>query len=261
MGDDDLVFLHALRIPGCRARVDKRFDYHTLQVMTRGAVRLTMDGGAGQELRGRWAWPAPVGRRVAFRALRPGGSWHHRYAAFTGPLASEWQRQGLLPDGPQELEAGLAREVAAALDETIAQVGRLGRWPRLRAANALHRALLLLAEARAAPPAATPAWLAGVLARLGAAEAPDVDLAAEARRAAVGESTLRRQVREATGLPPHAYRLQHKLAAARRLLAETDEPVKAIARRLGYADVYHFARHFKQGVGVPPATFRRSRQV
>ena len=259
----EIAFLHAHETPRCRASVDKTFDYHTLQLMTRGAVALRY-GGRPFDMRGRWAWPAGPGHgRVAFGPARAGGWWHHRYAAFAGRLADRWRDEGLLPTEPQPLSSPDCRAAASALGEAIRQVNRPpGRWQRLRAANALEAALLVLAEARASPAAPDrPAWLAALLDRLADAEGPEVDLAAEARRLAVGHTTLRRAVRDAVGLPPHGYRLSHKLAAARRLLAETDEPLKRVARRLGYGDVYHFSRHFKRGVGVPPAAFRRSRQA
>ena len=258
----EIVFLHANEMPRCRARVAKAFGYHTLQLMTRGAVRLWY-GDESFDMRGRWAWPAGPGHgRVAFGPATDGGWWHHRYAAFAGRLADRWRDEGLMPRSPQPLSPAESRDAASALGEAIAQVNRPpSRWQRLRAANALERALLVLAEARASPALPDrPAWLADVLDRLADAEGPEVDLAAEADRLATGHTTLRRQVRDATGMPPHAYRLSHKLAAARRLLAETDAPVKAVAARLGYHDVYHFSRHFSRGVGVPPAAFRRSRQ-
>jgi len=44
------------------------------------------------------------------------------------------------------------------------------------------------------------------------------------------------------------------------MLVHTDEPIKMIAARLGYNDVYFFSRQFRLITGVPPAIYRRSRQ-
>ena len=259
--ESDIVFLHAMEVARCTASVDKSFDYHTLQVMTSGRIVVGYDRRR-HELEGRWAWPAMPGvRRITFGVRTPGTSWHHRYAAFTGKLAERWRDDGLLPVEPQRLDAPAAAVVVAALDETIEQVNRPGRWARLKAANALERAMLHLAEARSAGTATQrPPWLTLLLERLGDAEGPEVELSAEAGALALSVSTLRRHIVAATGLPPAAYRLQHKLAAARVLLSETDEPIKRIAQRLGYGDVYHFSRHFSKKIGVPPAAFRRTRQ-
>ena len=46
----------------------------------------------------------------------------------------------------------------------------------------------------------------------------------------------------------------------RRLLGETNDPIKHVAQQLGYRDVYFFSRQFRQFAGVPPAMYRKSRQ-
>jgi len=43
-------------------------------------------------------------------------------------------------------------------------------------------------------------------------------------------------------------------------LGETNLPIKEIAERLGYNDVYFFSRQFRKQMGVPPAAYRKSRQ-
>ncbi|MEM1013487.1 MAG: AraC family transcriptional regulator [Planctomycetota bacterium] len=258
----EIVFLHADEFPRCTAHIDKPFGYHTLQLVSRGDVVVHYDDRR-HELSAPATWPAMPGpRRIRFHASRPDESWHHRYAAFAGTLVEQWRDQGLLPTSPQALDDHTAHVVGEALDETIAQVNKTLRWSRLKATNALERALIALAEARSTLPSTSrPAWLAELLDRLADAEGPEPDLAHEADRLAMGLTTLRRQIGSAVGMPPTTYRLAHKLAAARRLLVETDEPIKAIARRLGYCDVYHFTRHFSRGVGVSPARFRDERPM
>jgi AraC-like DNA-binding protein len=76
----------------------------------------------------------------------------------------------------------------------------------------------------------------------------------------LGASTLRRKFKLATGLSLHQYVLQARIQHARALLGETDMPIKLVAQRLGYSDLYFFTRQFRQHVGVPPAAYRRSRQ-
>jgi AraC-like DNA-binding protein len=43
---------------------------------------------------------------------------------------------------------------------------------------------------------------------------------------------------------------------ARRLLAETDLPVREIATRLGYEDPLYFSRVFRKVVGLPATAYR-----
>ena len=73
--------------------------------------------------------------------------------------------------------------------------------------------------------------------------------------------TLRRRFKSATGTTLHNYLLQTKIAHARRLLGETDLPLKTVAARLGYDNVYFFSRQFREIAGVPPGIYRRSRQA
>ena len=55
-------------------------------------------------------------------------------------------------------------------------------------------------------------------------------------------STLRRRFKQETGQPLHEHVRHRRLMKARALLDETDLPVKEIAERLGYSDVYFFTR-------------------
>jgi AraC-like DNA-binding protein len=47
---------------------------------------------------------------------------------------------------------------------------------------------------------------------------------------------------------------------ARRLLAHTDEPVAAIARRLGFPEPTNFGTCFTRHTGVTPGPFRQTHQ-
>lgn len=250
---DDLLILHGARFPRCTARVDKRFEgYYSLQHVARGRVelayddrRFTLEPGA--------VWAAYPGPRVRFHAACRW--WDHRYVAFAGSRAGRWSAEGLLPRDPQPEPAGGA---AALLDEVLACAGEGGRWSTRKAANRLERLLIALAEERAAPDDPPP-WLPPLLERLSRRPAEPVDWAAAAGRTGLGLTAFRRRFREATGLSPHAYLLQCRAAEARRLLEESDLPIKAVADRLGYADVYYFTRQFRQLCGLSPGAYRRSR--
>jgi len=47
------------------------------------------------------------------------------------------------------------------------------------------------------------------------------------------------------------------VAKARELLASTRLPLSEIALKVGFADQSHFARRFRQAVGVSPGQFRK----
>jgi AraC-like DNA-binding protein len=56
------------------------------------------------------------------------------------------------------------------------------------------------------------------------------------------------------GLPPHAYRKQQRIHAAKQLLLG-GMPIAEVAAETGFADQSHLTRHFKQIVGVPPGQY------
>ncbi|MGN6362258.1 MAG: AraC family ligand binding domain-containing protein [Thermomicrobiales bacterium] len=66
---------------------------------------------------------------------------------------------------------------------------------------------------------------------------------------------LVRVFRRATGLPPHAYLLQARVARAKTLLARGWPPVQ-VAHATGFADQSHFTRGFARIVGVTPGRYQ-----
>jgi hypothetical protein len=58
--------------------------------------------------------------------------------------------------------------------------------------------------------------------------------------------------------PPLAYLTWWRMAAASRLLRETDGPLSAVARRCGYDSEFAFAKAFKREFAVTPGAFRRA---
>lgn len=275
--DRELVFLHGRHFPGCVAHVNKRFDYETLQLCTRGRVEVWYDQTRHQLGPG-GVWPCYPGPRVRFHAaadsplqaspLATGqGSadhqepaWDHRYVAFVGPTASAWRAEGLLPDAPVTLEQEAMLELAEQFKTLHEFMRRSDRWGRLRAIHALEGMLLRLAEWQQSPGTSPPSWLTAVMDRLGDTEAEDPDYDTLAAAMGMSRPTLRRRFRDATGQALHEYRLTCKVAKARELLGETDEPIKAVAESLGYRDVFYFTRQFTQHAGVSPGAYRQSRQ-
>ncbi len=53
------------------------------------------------------------------------------------------------------------------------------------------------------------------------------------------------------------YLIHLRMEQAKLLLRETNEPVSAICRRVGYNDIKHFTRTFEKDTGVKPATYRK----
>lgn len=72
----------------------------------------------------------------------------------------------------------------------------------------------------------------------------------------LSRSTLERRFRVAIGRGPLAELLQERVDRARHLLAETDLPMKDVARSAGFTDVRHLSATFRQRTGTSPTEFR-----
>ncbi|GAA4601360.1 GlxA family transcriptional regulator [Actinoallomurus liliacearum] len=79
------------------------------------------------------------------------------------------------------------------------------------------------------------------------------DLAA---RAGLSPRHLQRRFTAELGVPPAAYVERVRVEAARRALAEGDDPVEVIARRCGFGTAETLRRAFHRHVGVPPSDYR-----
>lgn len=251
---DDLIFLATSRTRGARVFVDKYLDgYFTMQLMTEGTgpMELAYDERRWT-LEGDWFWPAFPGVHTVFHPGTDEMSWFHRHVGFRGPRVSRWQAMGLWPDAPQETPPG--KDWVAFFDEIIFLVRRGDYWGNLRAINLVEQMLLELAEARSGLQK-QDAWLRQVLERLES----ETDYTLLANDLGMSMASLRRKFKAATGVPLHAWVLQNRVAAARSLLLESDLPLKAIAAKLGYNNVYFFARQFRQIAGVAPGVYRKSR--
>lgn len=68
-----------------------------------------------------------------------------------------------------------------------------------------------------------------------------------------------RRFKAATGLPPHAYLTQRRLACAKEMIETTRRPIADIAWSLGYKDASRFAAQFKRRFGATPGAFRSAK--
>jgi AraC-like DNA-binding protein len=136
----------------------------------------------------------------------------------------------------QQIMAGTAFRLLGLL-YSVEQARLTGEDPSL---EIIHRAVTRLREAVEAPIGIT-------------------DLAAELK---VGYRWFRRAFAHHTGLSPHQYFLDIRLARARDLLTQTTLSVKEIGARIGLEDAQYFCRLFHKKVGMTPGAWReRGRRV
>ena len=65
-----------------------------------------------------------------------------------------------------------------------------------------------------------------------------------------------RAFKQSMGATPHQYIVQRRIARSLDLVADTDIPLSEIALMTGFADQSHFARCFREQVGLSPRNYR-----
>jgi transcriptional regulator GlxA family with amidase domain len=83
-----------------------------------------------------------------------------------------------------------------------------------------------------------------------------VDLTALASHLGVNYSALRRSFKLHTGFGLHEYQLELRVSESKKLPADTELPVKAIAGQLGFQEANYFSRLFKTKTGRSPEGWR-----
>jgi AraC-like DNA-binding protein len=79
-----------------------------------------------------------------------------------------------------------------------------------------------------------------------------------ARSAGLSVSRLHALFREELDASPHGWLLGLRIARVREWLAQTDEPIAAIALHAGFGDQSALTRAFKKAIGRTPAEYRRA---
>ncbi|MFF4271591.1 helix-turn-helix domain-containing protein [Streptomyces sp. NPDC001536] len=182
----------------------------------------------------------------------PDTGWDEGFVDFTGPATATYTELGYIePDRP----------VVPLTDATgpRAVIGRMARAARrdnplleVETGAAVHELLVALRRARAD---LTPDGHQ-VLKALARDAFTPMSVADHAARHGMTLAELRTAVRRGAGCSPKDYLLGIRLGRAKELLAATELPVAAVARRVGYDDPAYFSRLFTRRVGTPPVRFR-----
>ena len=85
----------------------------------------------------------------------------------------------------------------------------------------------------------------------------DSPVATMIRLSGLAERSFKRRFARATGMSPLEYVHCVRLEEAKQELETTDNPVEAIAWRVGYEDASFFGRLFRRKVGLTPAQYRK----
>ncbi|NEA65936.1 AraC family transcriptional regulator [Streptomyces sp. SID12488] len=182
----------------------------------------------------------------------PDTGWDEAFVDFTGPATATYAELGYI-----ETERPLVPLTDAGPARAV--IGRMARAARrdnpvleVETAAAVHELLVALRRTRAdlAPDGDQ------ILAALARDACRPLSVAEHAARHGMTPAELRTAVRRGAGCSPKDYLLGIRLSRAKELLAATDLPVAAVARRVGYDDPAYFSRLFTRRVGMAPVRFR-----
>jgi AraC-like DNA-binding protein len=228
--------------------LERSLDCYAAVLVTSGTGSLATGGGLPLAVRPPalfWLFP---GVRHTYR---PDGRWSERWVLFDGPAGGAYEELGWLSRSAPVVP--LAEP--GAVDGVLARLARAAREVegQVTTSALLHE---LVVTVRRAARARTDDTVLRALATDALLRLP---VAEHARRLGLSERALRQRVRAAVGLTPADYLLSVRLRTAKELLAGTDLPVAAIARRVGYDDTAYFTRIFTRRTGTQPTAFRAAR--
>ncbi len=174
---------------------------------------------------------------------------------FTGPLADEMFRRGLLRNGLFYM--GTERRILP-----IIRAIQRASLPALLEASALLVQLLLAldGERQRVDRPACRQHLSALLARLAETAEHEWSVDEMAEYLNISTNSLRKLFLSEQGMTPKHYLDQLWLRRATDLLCRTNRPLLEIAHLLHCADPYYFFRRFRKLSGISPARYRREFQ-
>jgi AraC-like DNA-binding protein len=189
--------------------------------------------------------------------------WDEHWVGFGGDLARRWVRHGFFTPRQPVLRAGDEEQVLALFNDLIKSTH--DNHPALQQilAGITMNILARLYSAQQFKLGGEEPGLRAIqdaVARMRESAGAPLDLPSLARELNVSYRWFRRAFTHHTGLSPHKYLLEIRLARARSLLAQSSLSIKEIALQTGFEDTQYFCRFFHKKVGQTPGVWRAQAQ-
>lgn len=187
-----------------------------------------------------------------YYAPDPATGWDECFVNFTGPATSTYTELGYIDADHPVVPLTDVTDIRTTVGRIVRAARRGNPLLEVETSAAVHELLVDLRRARAdlAPDGDA------ILEALARDAFLPLSVAEHAARHGMTPVALRTAVRRGAGCSPKDYLLGVRLDRAKELLAATELPVAAIARRVGYEDPAYFSRLFTRRVGTAPAHFR-----
>lgn len=185
--------------------------------------------------------------------------WHEHWIGFDGEMAQRWRKHRFISPANPVLKIN-AEDTVLATFSRIIQAVRANR-PALQqilagAAANLVGLFYSAQQAQAGAEAQYSNVIEQAIARIQNESGSALDMKRMAQELGVSYSWFRGMFATHTGLSPHQYLLEFRIARARSLLAESEFSVKEIATQTGFEDEHYFSRLFRQKLGLTPSQWR-----
>jgi AraC-like DNA-binding protein len=194
----------------------------------------------------------------------PETGWDEHWVGFAGETASRLVRNGFFSPRAPVLRVAREEAVLGAFGEILGAIDAHPPALQQVLGGLAARLLSLVYSAtrdRLAGDAPERDAIREALRSMHAAPEAPVDLPGLARRLHVSYTSFRRAFAHQTGMGPHQYLLQLRIAHARTLLAGSRRSVKEVATESGFESAPYFCRLFKKRTGLTPGEWRaRSRR-
>jgi AraC-like DNA-binding protein len=193
---------------------------------------------------------------------QPGEAWTQVYYVFSGAQFELWRRRGLLRPERPVLRLGAAEYWRQRLLAIVQNEPRAGTHTGA-ALRSFGRFLEVLAEMLATDEEASrkpvrDTWMEQSLRLLGHRSANGWPTPQEvAREVGLSYENFRKRFAQLSGESPGRYQKRRRLEWACAAIYQGDHSIKEIAAELGFCDVFHFSKAFKQVVGTTPSEYRR----
>jgi AraC-like DNA-binding protein len=196
-------------------------------------------------------------------APEPESGWHEHWIGFDGEMARRWLEHQFVSAQHPVLRLQAEGAVLAVFSRVMQAVRANPPALQQLLAGATADLLGQFYSTLQTPPTAAATQGHAVeraITRIQEEFASQLDMPCLARELGVSYSGFRSTFAAHTGLSPHQYLLELRLARARNLLDETAFSVKEIAMRTGFTDEHYFSRLFRRKLKLTPSDWRKRRR-
>ncbi len=190
----------------------------------------------------------------------PGSEWTQIYFVFDGPQFQLWRAQGLLAPEHPVLRIGAVDYWRRRLYEVVKGEPLATAGAPLRALGRLLHVVtdMIAADAESTRQAGRDSWLEKSLRLLGD-RGPSGWLTPQevATQVGLNYENFRKRFVQLTRESPGRYLKRRRIEWACASIYHGEHSFKHIADTLGFCDVFHFSKAFKQEIGVTPSEYRR----